>query len=141
MRRNRKAKATPKGRNKDALSERAQLSELLKSISRPPKIDGMRIRKYKVTYGRLKKALSAASPNSKGDLISGIAVDLADFWEIAGEHQQRVRELAKMRFPKDQERFIDMLYEFEIRLLMHAQWHVKRLKPRLTRIKRDLGLI
>jgi hypothetical protein len=104
-------------------------------------LDRNLIRKNVKLSKNLNKALTAVSPRSTEHLRSGIAVDLADFWEIGEEHRRRVKELCGMRFPKDKERFIDMLYEFEVRLVIHAEYHAKLLKGRLTRLKRDLKLI
>jgi hypothetical protein len=104
-------------------------------------IDKKLIRKNVKLSGDLGKILRDASPHSTEYLLSGIAVDLADFWEIGIEHRRRLQELSGMKFPKDKDRFIDMLYEFEIRLVMHAEYHARLLKRRLTRLKRDLKLI
>jgi hypothetical protein len=136
MAKNQKRQRTSKARKG---REDSELAALLKSISHP-KIDGTLIRKYKHVRARLEKVLSAASPKSNPELISGIAVDLADFWEISVEHQRRIRSLSAIKFPRDQRRFVDLLYQFEIRLVMHADWHVKKLRPRLARLKRDLLL-
>jgi len=120
------------------LAELAKSSPFLRDILGT--IDKTLVRKYKKLYAQLVKVLSSASPKSTQDLISGIAVDLADFQEIAVEHQRRVKKFSQMHFPEDQEQFIDMLYEFEIRLVMHAEWHAKHLKARLAKLKRDLRL-
>ena len=85
--------------------------------------------------------LTNACPRSTEYLRSGITHDLADFWQIGEEHRRRIKELSGMRFPKDKQRFIDMLYEFEVRLVIHAEYHAKLLKRRLTRMKRDLRLM
>lgn len=86
----------------------------------------------------LNLVLSAASPKSKKDLISGVAVDLSDLWEIGEEHKRRIAKLLNMQFPKDKKRLEDMLYDFDIRLIYHAQWHLRLLKRRLARLKHDL---
>ena len=134
MLKNRKRQRASKARKG---REDAELTALLKSISHP-KIDKTFIRKYQCLRAGVEKVLSAASPKSNPKLISEIAVDLADFWEISVEHQRRIRSLRAMKFPRDQRHFINMLYDFEIRLVMHADWHVKQLRPRLAKLKRDL---
>jgi hypothetical protein len=125
--------------SRGASSEHKELSTLLRSISHP-KIDRNLIRKNVRLCARLRNILGAASPQSTVNLIGGIAVDLADFWGIGEEHKLRVKELLEMRFPKDRKRFEDMLYEFEIGLVMHAEWHAKHLRRRLEKMKKDLKL-
>ncbi len=122
----------------DILDQLARSSPLLKHIAE--NVDTKLIRQNGKLTKKLSKVLAAASPKSTRYLISGIAVDLADFWEIAIEHERRVKELSRMRFPRDRKRFVEMLYEFEIRLVMHADWHARYLKRRLTKLKRDLKL-
>jgi hypothetical protein len=73
------------GRN---LAEKKELSKIVKSISRP-RVNRSLIRKNIRLSARLRKVLAAASPDSSKNLISGIAVDLADFWEIGDEHRRR----------------------------------------------------
>jgi len=102
------------------------------------KIDMNLVRKNARLSARLRKVLSAASPQSKPDLISGIAVDLADFSEIGEEHNRRLKELSQMQFPRDRERLEDLIYEFDVRLVMHAEWHARHLKRRLAKLKLDL---
>jgi hypothetical protein len=113
-------------------------SAFLKAITK--NIDKNAIRQNLKRSNSLLKILSTASPKSSKDLLSGIAVDLADFWDIANEHQRRVAEMSKMRFPKDKRRFENMLYELEIGLVIHAEYHAKFLKRRLSRLKKDLKL-
>jgi hypothetical protein len=84
--------------------------------------------------------LTNASPRSTAYLRNGITHDLTDFWQIGEEHRRRIKVLAGMRFPKDKKRFIDMLYEFEVGLVIHAEYHAKLLKRRLAKLKRDLML-
>jgi hypothetical protein len=113
-------------------------SPFLRNISR--RIDRVAIRKNVKRSNNLLRVLAAASPKSSENLLSGIAVDLADFWDIAKEHQRRVKELSAMHFPRDKRRLENMLYEFEIGLVVHAEYHVKALKRRLAHLKRDLKL-
>jgi hypothetical protein len=111
--------------------------ELRKTIQR---IDPGLIRKTQKLSGELFKVLACASPRSTTHLISGIAVDLSDFWEIGEEHRRRIKELRDMRFPRDRRRFEEMLYELQIRLVWHTEWHAKHLKGRLEQLKADLHL-
>jgi hypothetical protein len=113
------------------------LATLVKTMFRT-KIDRPLVRKTVRLSARLRKVFTAASPTSTADLVSGIAVDLADFWEIGVEHQRRIQELLNMKFPKDAKRLEDMLYEFDIRLVMHAEWHAKHLKRLLAKFKNNL---
>jgi hypothetical protein len=140
----------PVGRKADAQENRSEASEypLHKSTEGYPpvlknalsQIDQDLIRKNKKLSSELFKVLAVASPKSAVDLISGLAVDLADFWEIGEEHRQRIRELRNMRFPRDRQRFENMLYDLQIRLVWHAEWHAKHLKRRLEQLKVDLKL-
>jgi hypothetical protein len=111
-----KPEANPRTPKKSYTPEDPEITAFMESISHP-KINRPFLRKYRDVYRRLEKVLAAASPKSKADLISGIAVDLADFWEIAVEHQRRIKQLTKLRYPRDRQQFIALLYEFEIRLL------------------------
>jgi hypothetical protein len=88
---------------------------------------------------RLSESLKTASPNSSEDLITGIAVDLADFWEIGEEHKRVLKKLLRMRFPKDKKRFENVLCEIDIRLVLHAEWHARALKIRLKKLRQDLS--
>lgn len=139
VRRTRKARASASLRKRamDRVSESKELSALVKNMFRQ-KIDQTLIRRNVRLSARLCNVLGAASPNSTVDLVSGIAVDLADFWEIGEEHRQRVKKLLNMKFPKDRKRLEEMLYELDIRLVMHAEWHAKHLKKRLAKFKHDL---
>ena len=119
------------------IAEEKELSSIAKSISRPRVNRNLIDRNIRLS-ARLRKVLMAASPESSKNLISGIAVDLADFWEIGDEHRRRIKQLLSMQFPKDKKRFEDMLYDFEIRLVIHAEWHAKHLKKFLAAFKKDL---
>jgi hypothetical protein len=118
------------------LAEQKELSRIVKSISYPT-VNRSLIRRNTRLSARLRKVLAAASPESSVNLISGIAVDLADFWEIGDEHRRRIKQLLNMQFPKDKKRFENMLYDFEIRLVIHAEWHAKHLKKFLAAYKKD----
>jgi hypothetical protein len=119
--------------------KRAEEKELLKLVENMfrHKVNRSRIRRNVKLSARLRKVLAAASPSSTMNLISGIAVDLADFWEIGEEHRRRIKQLLNMQFPKDKKRFENMLYDFEIRLVIHAEWHAKHLKKFLAAYKKD----
>lgn len=118
------------------LAEQKELSRIARSISHPAANRSL-IRRNTKLSARLRKVLAAASPESSLNLISGIAVDLADFWEIGEEHRRRIKQLLNMQFPKDKKRFANMLYDFEIRLVIHAEWHAKHLKKFLAAYKKD----
>lgn len=120
-------------------SENKELAKIAKNMFHK-KVDQQLIRKNVRLSQHLFRILATASPQSTANLISGIAVDLADFVEIGEEHRRRVQELSKMKFPKDKKRFEDLLYEFEIRLVVHAEWHTRHLKRRLAKLKHDLEL-
>jgi hypothetical protein len=136
-----KSKAKNPSRKIRSRKKRNTDKSLLEELAHPSfQIDRKLIRKNVKLSANLGKVLAAASPRSTEYLRSGIAVDLADFWEIGEEHRRRIKELSAMRFPKDKQRFIDMLYEFEVRLVIHAEYHAKLLKRRLVRLKRDLEL-
>src|SRR5579859_2643836 len=84
-------------------AEEKELLELVENMFHQ-KVQKSRIRRNARLSARLRKVLSAASPDSATNLVSGIAVDLADFWEIGEEHRQRVKQLLKMKFPRDRNR-------------------------------------
>jgi hypothetical protein len=42
-----------------------------------------------------------------------------------------------MQFPEDKKRFEDMLYDFEVRLVIHVEWHAKHLRKFLAEFKKD----
>src|SRR5438309_11578011 len=78
------------------LAEQKELSRIAKSISRPTANRSL-IRRNTRLSARLRKVLAAASPESSVNLISGIAVDLADFCEIGDEHRRRIKQLLAMQ--------------------------------------------
>ena len=121
------------------LAEERELSRIAKGISHP-RVNKSLINRNIRLSARLRRALVAASPESSKNLINGIAVDLADFCEIGDEHRRRIKQLLSMQFPKDKKRFEHMLYDFEIRLVLHAEWHAKHLKKFLAAFRKDLTI-
>ncbi len=82
--------------------------------------------------GQLRKA----SPHSSGQMTGELAVDIGDLVFVGRNHQNHVNKLLKMRFPRDRERFLKLLAQFDVNLLFENQWHLtdmKRLLPRLVR--------
>jgi hypothetical protein len=120
------------------VTENDELAALVKTMFHH-KVNRALLHKNARLSAKLRKILTAASPESKLDLVSGIAVDLADFWEIGEEHQRRVKKLLNMRFPKDKKHLEDMLYEFDVHLVIHAEWHAKHLKKLLKKFRQDLS--
>lgn len=83
-------------------------------------------------YSQLRKG----SPLSSGEITGQLAVDIGDLIYVGRNHQKHVKQLLKMRFPKDGEKFLRLLAQFDVNLLFESQHHLasmKRLLPRLIR--------
>jgi hypothetical protein len=83
--------------------------------------------------------LSRASPHSSGDLVSGLAVDLADLVHVGQKHLRFVQELLKMRLPRDRERLCSALVvNSEVNLFFENQYHLRSLQKGLPRFLADI---
>jgi len=85
---------------------------------------------------KIYQQLRKASPLSSGQTTGELAVDIGDLVSVGRKHHEDVKQLLKMRFPKDRERFLKLLGQFDVNLLFENQYHlssVKRLLPRLVR--------
>ena len=78
----------------------------------------------------VKEALPEADP----ELIGGFFANLLDLWETGQTLDEKVKEICKMRFPRDLERLHDVLIWIEaIQLDMASYWigEVKKDSPKL----------
>ena len=83
------------------------------------------------------KHLQAGSPKSKARLLGNLAIDLGDLVEVGEKHAIAIKTLLTLSFPKDQEKFLHLLAQFEMNLLFEADFHLKSLKRLLPRFVRD----
>ncbi len=84
-------------------------------------------------YRQLRKASPRSSRQTTGDL----AVDLGDLIFVGRKHQNDVKQLLKMTFPRDRTKFRKLLAQFEVNLLFENQWHLTDIKGLLPRLVRD----
>jgi len=55
------------------------------------------------------KQLRSVSPKSSKGLLASFAIDLHDLFIVAKMHQSQIRELLRMKFPRDQQKFEKLL--------------------------------
>jgi len=88
---------------------------------------------------RLFKRLKRWSPNSSDRLIAGVAVDLADIWMIGEGHKKQLKEILRLRFPKDRERMLSLLARLEVNLLFENQGHLTSLRELLPKLAKEVS--
>ena len=82
------------------------------------------------------RVVKEALPDTNPELIGGFFADLLDLWETGQTLDEKVKEICKMRFPRDRERLHDVLIWIEaIQLDMASYWigEVKKDSPKLLR--------
>ena len=83
---------------------------------------------------RVIRVLKEALPNTDPELIGGICADLFDLWETGQTLDNKLKEVCKLRLPRDRERLQDVLIWIEaIQLDMGKYWigEVKKDLPKL----------
>lgn len=70
--------------------------------------------------------------------LSSVAVDVADIVAIGERLRSKLRDLLKLRFPRDLEKLENLIVEFKIDLLWENQWHLNSLKQELPKLLRRL---
>jgi hypothetical protein len=83
----------------------------------------------------LRLILQAAAPRCHPDVVSAIAVDLADLARVAAKHQQHVRKLLTSKRRSGLER---VLAQIDVNLLFEANYHVKSLRKNLPKLVNHL---
>lgn len=86
----------------------------------------------------IKKQLEAASPTSAKGLLATLSIDLGDLYFVADTHQQQMKELFRMKFPRDKRKLKKLLGQLEANLLFENNWHLKSLKRRLPQFWKGL---
>jgi len=86
----------------------------------------------------IRSQLKRASPHSSERLLADLAVDISDLVRVARMHQSHVKTLLGMKFPRDREKFCNVLALFDVNLLFENQFHVASMKRRLPRLVRDV---
>jgi len=99
--------------------------------------DRDRIRRSVETEQSLVEVLQRVMPEANEDEIGELAHDLADFWELALKHQQRITEILKMQGTESRKRLADLLSDLfygdvEIELKYHVE-SVNKTFPKLIR--------
>lgn len=98
-----------------------------------------RIRRTVEIYKAVRRVLSRASPSSPARLVASVAVDFADLWAVGQNHTEWLRSIVKLRFPKDQDKLLDLLTEMEVNWLSEAANHVRSLEKDLPALIRQIG--
>jgi hypothetical protein len=89
---------------------------------------------------QLRQTFAKACPNLPKDVVSALAVDLADISEIGERHKEYLRQLLEMRFPEDLGKAETLLVHWiEVELLFHNQFHLKSLKRQLPKALRGIS--
>jgi len=86
----------------------------------------------------LRRKLEQASLGSI-EILSEVAIDLADIATIGEKHKRRLKELLHLQLPQDLEKLDDLLAGFEVDLLWENEWHLKSLKRGLPKLVRNLN--
>jgi hypothetical protein len=82
------------------------------------------------------RVVKEALPDTDPDLIGGFFADLLDLWETGQTLDKKLKEICKLRFPRDRERFYDALIWIDaIQVDMASYWigEVKKDGPKLRR--------
>jgi|SRR5579859_975579 len=85
------------------------------------------------------KQLRLVSPNSSKNLLASLAIDLHDLFVVAERHQNQIKELLRLKLPRDKGKFEKLLGRLEVNLLFESNWHLKSLKRRLPRLWDDMS--
>jgi len=74
-------------------------------------------------------------PEASQDFLAGIAVDLADFWEIGEAHRVRLTTMLKLHGQRDRKRLAKLLTELYYRdVNAHLSYHVKSMGKTLPKV-------
>ena len=87
----------------------------------------------------LRLFLQAAAPKCPPQVVSAVAVDLADLTNVASRHQQHVKELLSLTIHRRKSRIGRLLAQIEVNLLFEANYHVRSLQKNLPRLVKHLN--
>ncbi len=82
------------------------------------------------------RALNRALPDTDRELIGGFCADLFDLWETGQTLEKKLKEICRMRFPRDSKKLYDTLIWVDaIQIDMGSYWigEVKKDLPKLLR--------
>ena len=82
----------------------------------------------------IKKQLEAASPTSAKRLLASFSTDLGDLYFVAEAHQNQMKELLRLKFPRDKQKLEKLLGRLEANLLFENNWHLKSLRRSLPQL-------
>ena len=104
--------------------------------------DLQRIRRSVETEQDLVSVLKLVMPSFSEDEIGELAHDLADFWELAVKHHQRIQRILKMTGPDDRRQLgamlADLFYaDVDIELRYHLESMRKRFPKLIERLEAD----
>lgn len=86
----------------------------------------------------LRLLLQRVAPKCPPQIVSVVAVDLADLTNVAAKHQRHVNELLSPTTRRRKSRIETLLARIEVNLLFEANYHVKSLRRNLPRLVRHL---
>lgn len=92
-----------------------------------------------VKLARLLREKIAEASLGDSEMVSSVAVDLADIAAIGEKHRGRLRDLLRLHFPQDLDKLEDLLVGFDVDLLWENQWHLRSLKRKLPRLLANLN--
>ena len=104
--------------------------------------DRERIRRSVEVEQQLVVALRSVMPGASEDEVGNLAHDLADFWELAVKHHQRVQQILKMTSPEDRHRLGDLLADLfyadvDIELRYHLEMMRKTFPKLIEKLESD----
>jgi hypothetical protein len=99
-----------------------------------------RVKKHKhVSFiQQIRKELESASPTSSKGLLASLSIDLGDLFFVAQIHQHQMKELLRMKFPRDKRKLKKLLGRLEANLLFENSWHLRSLRHRLPQFWKNL---
>jgi hypothetical protein len=96
------------------------------------------IRRTQRLTQQLCTVLHKASPRSRKNLIASLAVDLGDIWAIGERFRAYLKQVQRMSFPRDGDKFGKLLARLEGDLLWETQYHLTSLERDLPKLHKDM---
>ena len=90
------------------------------------------------TAGKLRELLQEIAPNCPTEVVSAVAVDLADLATVASEHRLHVKQILELAEPITKSQIEDILAKVKGNLLFEAQFHLDSLKKNLPKMTRSI---
>jgi len=97
--------------------------------------DRERIKRSVETEQALVEVLTSVMTNASDDEIGDLAHDLADFWELAVKHHQRVQQILKMSGPEDRRQLAALLADlYYADVGIELRFHLESMRKRFPKL-------